>query len=278
MRRWFKNLIILFALLNLAGCPAPHQEKSSPPLSDQTTHTELSTVTVTDFFGAPIEILDASRLTQSERRSRSAAVKVRPVLGDGHGSGTYTYMFGRRVVVTAAHVVDSATTMRIEARDGEIVIGRVVMRDVDVDIAFIVVPEIKSRTAIPYRPELRYKGLMGTPLTYTGFPSHHDLLTIRGYVASLERDYIVTNMFGWFGSSGSGVYDQKGKLVGVVSGIDIGRFGPGFPIPLEQIVWVAPISKIDQNILRVRVKTAPPVGTLTSFPGAPAPRRGEAMP
>lgn len=279
MRRWFKNLIILFALLSLAGCTTPHQENSSPPLTDQTTHTEsATTVTVTDFFGTSIEILDASRLTQAERRARSAAVKVRPVMGDGHGSGTYTYMFGRRVVVTAAHVVDSATTMRIEARDGEIVIGRVVLRDFDADIAFIVVPEIKSRTAIPYRPELRYEGLVGTHLTYTGFPGHHDLLTIRGYVASLEREYIVTNMFGWFGSSGSGVYDQKGKLVGVVSGIDVGRFGPGYPIPLEQIVWVAPISRIDQDTLRARIKMAPPVGVLKSFPGAAAPRRGEAIP
>jgi len=278
VRRWFKNLIILFALLNLASCTAPHQEKPSSPFSNQAAHTELAAVTVTDFFGAPVEILDAFRLTQSERRARSAAVKVRPVIGDGHGSGTYTYMFERRVVITAAHVVDGATTMRIEARHGETVIGRVAMRDFDADIAFIVVPEIKSRTAIPYRPQLRYQGLVGTRLTYTGFPSHHDLLTIRGYIASLERDYIVTNMFGWFGSSGSGVYDQKGKLVGVVSGIDIGRFGPGFPIPLEQIIWVAPISKIDQKMLRIRIKTAPPVGILTSFPGAATPRRGETTP
>jgi uncharacterized protein (DUF2126 family) len=87
---------------------------------------------------------------------------------------------------------------------------------------------------------------------------------------------IVTNMFGWFGSSGSGVYDQKGRLVGVVSGIDVGNIG--FRLPLESIVWVAPVSKIDLDVLKVRIKTAMLVGKIESFPGAASPRRGESTP
>jgi hypothetical protein len=114
--------------------------------------------------------------------------------------------------------------------------------------------------------------LVGADLTYTGFPSHHDLLTIRGYVASLEHNYIVTNMFGWFGSSGSGVFDQWGRFVGVVSGIDVGRFL--MPQPLEVIVWVAPVSQIDTEMLKVRILTAPEPGGMNAFPGAAAPRRG----
>jgi uncharacterized protein (DUF2126 family) len=102
------------------------------------------------------------------------------------------------------------------------------------------------------------------------------LLTIRGYVAALEYDMVVTNMFGWFGSSGSGVYDQKGRLVGVVSGIDVGNIG--FRLPLESIVWVAPMSKIDLDILQMRIETAMLVGTINSFPGAASPRRGESSP
>jgi hypothetical protein len=113
---------------------------------------------------------------------------------------------------------------------------------------------------------------VGTNLTYTGFPSHHDLLTIRGYIASLEHEYLVTNMFGWFGSSGSGVFDQRGRFIGVVSGIDVGRYL--MPLPLEEIVWVAPVSMIDHEMLRVRILTADPVGVLKTFPGAASPRRG----
>jgi S1-C subfamily serine protease len=182
---------------------------------------------------------------------------------------------GRRVVVTAAHVVRSESVMAIDGRDGETVVGQVVFKDEKNDIAFILVPEIDSRTAVRYRPQHHYDDrLIGTNLTYTGFPSHHDLLTIRGYVASLEHDMVVTNMFGWFGASGSGVFDQQGRYVGCVSGIDVGRFGLGFRIPLDSIVWVAPVSQIDHEMVKVRILSADPPDVIRAFPGARAPRRG----
>ena len=74
------------------------------------------------------------------------------------------------------------------------------------------------------------------------------------------------------GSSGSGVFDRHGRFVGVVSGIDMGRYV--VPIPLEVIVWVAPVSKIDHEMLKIRILTAHPVGAMQAFPGAAAPRRG----
>ena len=83
---------------------------------------------------------------------------------------------------------------------------------------------------------------------------------------------VVTNMFGWFGSSGSGVFDQRGRLVGVVSGIDVGHIG--IRIPLHSIVWVAPISQLDHKLLRIRILTADIPDTTNAFPGARAPRRG----
>ena len=186
--------------------------------------------------------------------------------------------YGRRIVATAAHVVRSESTMAIDGRDGETVIGKVVFVDEDVDLAFLVVPELETRTAIRYRPQHRYDGrLIGTDLTYTGFPSHHDLLTIRGYIAALEHNMVVSNMFAWFGSSGSGVFDQRGRYLGCVSGVDVGRFGFGLRVPLEEIVWIAPVSQIDHDVLKSRILTAevpPPPGTVKAFPGAAAPRRG----
>ena len=186
--------------------------------------------------------------------------------------------YGRRIVATAAHVVRNESTMLIEGRKDEAVIGKVVFVDHDVDLAFLVVPEMKTRTAVRYRPQLRYnETLVGTNLTYTGFPSHHDLLTIRGYVAALEHNMIVANMFGWFGSSGSGVFDDQGRYVGCVSGIDMGRFGGGYRIPIEEIVWVAPITSIDQEILKSKILSSEvpeKPSLLKTFPGASSPRRG----
>ena len=200
-------------------------------------------------------VLELSRLTPVELIARNAAVKVADPFGRGHGSGTYVKMHGRYGVVTAAHVVDTKTTMFIEARDEEVVVGRVVYRDFDADLAILIVPQLHSRIAAPWRPCKDSTNLLGASVTYTGFPGVHDLLTIRGHIAALERDMVVANMFGWFGSSGSGVFDQQGRYLGIVSGIDVGTMGFGVRIPLESIVWVAPVSKLDHEMVKIRIVT-----------------------
>lgn len=274
MSRWIKNFIIIASLL-LVSCTGPVLPESNSNLSPDFIQTQR-TVEVRDSHGAVLEVIDAINIALTEKRTRQAAVKVRSLLYGGHGSGTYMMAYGRRVVATAAHVVRNESTMLIEGRDGEVVIGKVVFVDHKVDLAFLVVPEIETRTAIRYRPESKYdERLVGKSLTYTGFPSHHDLLTIRGYIAGLENNMIVSNMFGWFGSSGSGVFDQSGRYLGCVSGLDVGRFGQGVIIPLENIVWVAPISQIDQELLKARITTSDvPEKEMKSIPGAAAPRRG----
>ena len=281
MSKWLQNLIIIASLLTVSCNYTPISTGLSDPadtnldLIEQTSAS--SKVEVQTALGGVLEVFDAPNLTLTEQRARTAAVKIRSLTQGGHGSGTYMVAFGRRVVATAAHVVRNETVMAVDGRDGESVVGQVIFVDQDVDIAFLVVPEMKTRTAIRYNPRTIYnERLIGTPLTYTGFPSHHDLLTIRGYISALEYNMIITNMFGWFGSSGSGVYDQKGRLVGVVSGIDVGNIG--FRLPLESIVWVAPMSKIDRETLEVRIRTANRVEKVTGFPGARGPRRGESSP
>ena len=273
MLRWIKNFIIIASLLSVS-CTTPglSADSNSQPLD--IIHTQ-DTVEVQTAFGEVLEVFDVPNLSITEQRARSAAVKVRSLLQGGHGSGTYMVAHGRRVVVTAAHVVRNESVMAIDGRDGETVVGQVVFADHDLDIAFIVVPEMETRTAVRYRPQRRFdERLVGTTLTYTGFPSHHDLLTIRGYIAAVEKGHLVTNMFGWFGSSGSGVFDQHGRYMGCVSGIDVGTIGFGQRIPLESIVWVAPASKLDHEMVKIRIVTSVVPQTVNAFPGATAPRRG----
>jgi S1-C subfamily serine protease len=272
-----RKFIIIASLLCISctATPLPNNSQFPPEIL----YVE-KTVEVLNAFGDVLEVFDAPNLSISEQRARSAAVKVRPILEAGHGSGTYMYAYGHRVVVTAAHVVRNSSTMAIDGRDGETVVGKVVFVDRENDIAFLVVPEIKTRTALRYWPQKHYNDrLVGTAITYTGFPSHHDLLTIRGYVASLEHQMVVTNMFGWFGASGSGAFDPQGRFIGVVSGIDMGHLGGhlggyGMRIPLESIVWIAPASQIDHDMVKARILTAPLPEIIKAFPGAAAPRRG----
>ena len=274
MRGWIYNLSLIIILFSISCTPPSGDFSTSQRELNLDILEQVSeTVEVRNAFGEVLDVLDAPNLSLSEKRARNAAVKVRSLLQGGHGSGTYAIVHNRRVVITAAHVVRSETVMAIDGRDGETVVGKVVFTDIHNDVAFLVVPEMETRVAVKYRPYRSYdERLIGANLTYTGFPSHHDLLTIRGYVAALEHEMVVTNMFGWFGSSGSGVFDERGRLVGVVSGIDVGNIG--FRLPLETIVWVAPVSPIDHATLKVRVVTADPPDSLKAFPGAAAPRRG----
>ena len=208
-------------------------------------------------------------LTRVEQSARNAAVKVSDPLEQGHGSGTYLLTYNRYVVITAAHVVEKHSHMWIEGRNGERVLGRVVHREPKTDLAIITVPEMETRKAMTYRPR-RKADIVGEHIVYSGFPGKHDLLTIRGTVAGEKDNYIIAHTYGWFGASGSGVFDRHGRLIGTVSALDIGMFY--MPHPIEDIIWISPIWHLNSEMAKAHILSDPPPSR--SFPGAAAPRRG----
>ena len=129
MLRWIKSFIIIASLLSVS-CTTPSLSADSNSTPLDIIHTQ-DTVEVHTAFGEVLEVFDAPNLSITEQRARSAAVKVRSLLQGGHGSGTYMVAHGRRVVVTAAHVVRNESVMAIDGRDGETVVGQVVFADHD---------------------------------------------------------------------------------------------------------------------------------------------------
>ena len=208
-------------------------------------------------------------LTRAEQSVRNAAVKISDPQEQGHGSGTYLRMHNRYVVITAAHVVEKSSYMWIEGRNDERVLGRVVHREPKTDLAILTVPEMETRKAMIYRPR-RKADIVGEHIVYSGFPGKHDLLTIRGTVAGERDDYIIAHTYGWFGASGSGVFDRHGRLLGIVSALDVGMFY--MPHPVEDIVWISPIWHLNSEMAKAHVLSEPVMPR--SFPGAAAPRRG----
>ena len=190
----------------------------------------------------------AETLTYAEKNVRNAAVKV--ISSDGHGSGTYVTIDGYHMVLTAAHVVTEEIGTQYYIQDGErLSVGTLAFKNEELDVAAIHTERLLNRSPIKLKktdaiPEI------GTHVTYSGYPSSFDLLTFRGSVVGYEvsltgRKIILIHSYAWFGCSGSGVYDAKGKLIGILWGVT--RENAYGPTIVEDIAWVTPFYYIDKQ-------------------------------
>jgi len=199
-------------------------------------------------------VVERSSLSNLESDVRDSAVLVRSPDRKSYGSGTYTIISRKKVVITALHVVDDNNFMIVEGRVGENVLGRVIYRSVENDLAILSVSNIRSRRPVRFRPTRKsIDDLIGENITYTGFPNEHDLLTVRGSVAGLERGRLILQSYTWMGASGAGVFDQFGNYLGVLVAVDIGTFRER-PQVIENIVWVMPASGFNLSGMREAVK------------------------
>lgn len=187
--------------------------------------------------------------------SREAAVVVHVQQPGGRyrGTGTYFKYKGQHIVVTAAHiwaesVPSPLTSAAMIESPHEQVIGKIVYWDPYVDIAVLVVPAMESRTPAKFVRDPEY--VVGEDVVYSGFPGANSLLTFEGQLAGdgYGTDLAMHSM-AWGGSSGSGVFDSKGRFVGVVSSIMVGRGFMG-PQLVGTIVYVAPANLIDMAYLK----------------------------
>jgi hypothetical protein len=204
-------------------------------------------------------VIPVAKLNRAERLGRSGAVKVFTP-GSGRGSGCYVTYKGAHLVITAAHVIDDATTNWLwVVRGDQKVKAHVVYFDGKEDIAVLATPPMEMAT--PSRLVIRapYPKL-GEELTYSGYPGHHDLLTIRGEVVgyekiSTDREKLVVHTYGWPGASGSCFFDKRGRMVGVLVAIPVGR---GYvPQLLESMVFATPIKVLDVKKLNVHLCKLP---------------------
>ena len=232
-----KRLALLFSLLFINSASARQIEKPVEPffVSQETNLHQVS-----------------SSMTAVEKKVRGAAVKILNKEFGGHGSGSVIKHKGFTLVLTAHHVVNGQIGNAYYAmKDNEIKKMYLIYADESNDIAVLfLMEEFENLEPIKFSPREDVLEI-GEEITYSGFPSTHQLMTFRGKVAGYEDipeigRQIILHTYGWFGCSGAVIYDSKGKVAGILWGVDI----ENYPVPriVEDLIWVTPINNLNIDV------------------------------
>ena len=194
--------------------------------------------------------IPASASLKVRKIALNAAVKVIQKETGSYGSGSYTRIGGSFYILTAAHVVDGFKVLSIQ-NGYEVVLGKVVYKDDKHDIAILKVKQMTSRVPLKYKIS-DVQDRPGETVLYAGYPNDHDLLLFFGNIAGRSDGVVFMHSYAWMGSSGSVVLDLKGKIVGILSAVDVGG-AFGRPQIVEDVVWVTDARSIDLE----KIKTIP---------------------
>jgi len=194
--------------------------------------------------------INERRISSIERKVRNAAVRVSKPLA-GHGSGSLIKYKDLQLVLTAHHVTDGTIGERyLLSHASGSRIGILLYSDEQHDIAVLLVAQpFETEHVLKYSPRAGIPEI-GSLITYSGFPASHSLMTYRGRVAGYETFatgdiQILLHTFGYFGCSGSVIYDEHGDIVGILWGIDRGR---DRSTSLEDMIWVSPIGNLNLDL------------------------------
>tara|TARA_R110000824_G_scaffold400382_1_gene607805 strand:- start:481 stop:1215 length:735 start_codon:yes stop_codon:yes gene_type:complete len=197
----------------------------------------------------PIETVNA-KMRSIEKKARDAAVRVTVPFVGGHGSGSYIEYKGAHLVITAQHVVNGplGTTYAVSHKE-ESHLGILIYTDKVNDIGILYVGNpFKLIEPMKFDP-VEGVAPVGAEVFYSGYPSHHKLMSFTGRVAGFETvpgprtgKHIILQTYGWFGCSGSVIYNLKGQQVGVLYGVDV-EYYPDIQVQ-ENLIWVVPMSEV----------------------------------
>ena len=196
--------------------------------------------------------------------SHSVAVQAKSSEGSfvNIGGGTYVEFLRQPHILTAYHVWeysvdnnDGCTPICYESDCVCTAEEDLIFADEVEDWALIRLPrELEGSSPAKVDATIQPRG----SFTFTvGCPDGMDPLVTHGMISGygvfsdgmIPVAHYIIDGYAYYGSSGGGVFSQKGKLIGVVVAVDVVVLGGslGLPLPLENlnIYFVMPLSEID---------------------------------
>tara|TARA_R100000805_G_C3554277_1_gene65110 strand:- start:2 stop:679 length:678 start_codon:yes stop_codon:yes gene_type:complete len=169
----------------------------------------------------------------------------------GHASGNYFKVGGHHFILTAAHAVGDGEFM-VYVEDGAAMIPiEVVHYDEEKDLA-IVVPTFKLFTKKPVDYRINNKSdIRGETVVHAGYPADFELSVFNGTVSICYESNFMMQSFALPGSSGSVVFDNNGRVVGVLSALKMGYYGHSpFPQLHPTMVYVTRTRELSRKNIR----------------------------
>ena len=167
---------------------------------------------------------------------------------DGSGSGNYFRLGKHRFILTAAHVVEGEPEILIIEKSNYTTSAKVVYIDPYSDIAVLVPTErLRHTKAIHFRRDINNQ--MGEKTYHCGHPAREGWHISEGLLTGTHIDTLMVNTFAWPGSSGSVLFDEGGRVLGVLSAIRV-DVPFGTPALLEHVVLAGNIKMLDQPTLK----------------------------
>jgi S1-C subfamily serine protease len=177
------------------------------------------------------QVYTVGKLDRSIRSSLKLIIKD----GDarGHATGNYFKYGKHRFIITAAHVVNAG---EIWAEDGiSILKTEVLWVDNDRDIA-IIRPMGKLNTVKAAKFKINYDdNKVGSIIRYAGYPDSLGRMVLGGMVSKQTEVNIVLQSFALPGSSGSVIFDEKGRAMAVLSAVSV-QANPWIGIPEIEVM------------------------------------------
>lgn len=169
---------------------------------------------------------------------------------DGSGSGVVT---GPERVVSNCHVVQESVAIRVRAGDKEWA-ATLALMDSARDLCLLDVPGLTAPAA-----KIRsYRDVpIGEPIYAVGNPLGFGLAVSAGLVSSIAQHKGELRLFSSApispGSSGGGLFDSQGRLIGITTGFYPGAQNLNLAVPAD---WIAELSA--RNVPKVTASTPTP--------------------